>query len=217
MKLASQPARRNLLTESAYPNVSTCVQCASITLPSASTPQQTQVPSCHTLADSLSFPKNSSPLQSSKSILFRKNTGVGEGSSSRYSSTDAKRHTSKPFRINTCKSVSKQRTLTTFRMNTCEEQGEGGWLLLTRLKPARSRMKLVSTTRADQLNPRRCIPLPSSDQGAGAVSLRAIPSPRWLGAVGSIDAHVLRSEVASPIPRAGSAGVQVHHNGNMVR
>src|SRR5713226_6359432 len=31
-----------------------------------------------------------------------------------------------PFRINTCKSVSKQRTLTTFRMNTYEEQGEGG-------------------------------------------------------------------------------------------
>src|SRR5229473_2515561 len=30
------------------------------------------------------------------------------------------------FRINTCKSVSKQRTLTTFRMNTYEKQGEGG-------------------------------------------------------------------------------------------
>ncbi len=31
-----------------------------------------------------------------------------------------------PFRINTCKSVSKQRTLTTFRMNTYAKQGEGG-------------------------------------------------------------------------------------------
>src|SRR6266404_4236847 len=30
------------------------------------------------------------------------------------------------FRINTCKSVSKQRTLTTFRINTCEKQGGGG-------------------------------------------------------------------------------------------
>ncbi len=30
------------------------------------------------------------------------------------------------FRINTCKSVSKQRTLTTFRMNTYAKQGEGG-------------------------------------------------------------------------------------------
>src|SRR5712691_1241839 len=30
------------------------------------------------------------------------------------------------FRMNTCKSVSKQRTLTTFRMNTYEKQGEGG-------------------------------------------------------------------------------------------
>src|SRR5258708_31956653 len=31
-----------------------------------------------------------------------------------------------PFRMNTCKSGSKQRTLTTFRMNTYEKQGEGG-------------------------------------------------------------------------------------------
>src|SRR5713226_2531992 len=31
-----------------------------------------------------------------------------------------------PFRINTCKSVSKQRTLTTFRINTYEKRGEGG-------------------------------------------------------------------------------------------
>ena len=31
------------------------------------------------------------------------------------------------FRINTCKSVSKQRTLTIFRMNTYEKQGEGGY------------------------------------------------------------------------------------------
>jgi hypothetical protein len=30
------------------------------------------------------------------------------------------------FRINTCKSVSKQTTLTTFRMNTCEKRGGGG-------------------------------------------------------------------------------------------
>src|SRR6267143_3808421 len=30
-----------------------------------------------------------------------------------------------PFRINTCKSVSKQRTLTSFRMNTYGKQGEG--------------------------------------------------------------------------------------------
>src|SRR5260370_2022106 len=30
------------------------------------------------------------------------------------------------FRINTCKSVSKQMTLTSFRMNTYEKRGEGG-------------------------------------------------------------------------------------------
>ena len=31
------------------------------------------------------------------------------------------------FRMNTCKSVSKQSTLTTFRMNTYEKRGEGGY------------------------------------------------------------------------------------------
>jgi len=36
------------------------------------------------------------------------------------------------FRMNTCKSVSKQRTLTPFRMNTCEKT-RGGELLLTKL------------------------------------------------------------------------------------
>jgi hypothetical protein len=33
------------------------------------------------------------------------------------------------FRMNTCKSVSKQSTLTTFRMNTYEKRGEGGGLM----------------------------------------------------------------------------------------
>jgi hypothetical protein len=41
------------------------------------------------------------------------------------------RHLS-PFRINTCKSVSKQTTLSTFRINIYEKRGEGGRLLLTR-------------------------------------------------------------------------------------
>ena len=40
-----------------------------------------------------------------------------------------------PFRMNTCKSVSKQRTLTPFRMNTYEKQA--GWgVLLTRVPAA---------------------------------------------------------------------------------
>ncbi len=41
-------------------------------------------------------------------------------------------HPSKPFRINTCKSVSKQTTLTFFRMNTYEKHRGVGVLLLTR-------------------------------------------------------------------------------------
>jgi hypothetical protein len=42
-----------------------------------------------------------------------------------------------PFRMNTCKSVSKQRTLTSFRMNTYEKHTEVGWVLwLTRIPTA---------------------------------------------------------------------------------
>ena len=39
------------------------------------------------------------------------------------------------FRMNTCKSVSKQRTLTAFRINTCEKQGGGGLELYTVSRP----------------------------------------------------------------------------------
>ncbi len=43
------------------------------------------------------------------------------------------------FRINTCKSVSKQTTLTTFRINTYKKTGEGGTPTLPRLqRPASS-------------------------------------------------------------------------------
>ena len=39
-------------------------------------------------------------------------------------------HSPNPFRMNTCKSVSKQRTLSTFRMNTYEKTRGGGLLWL---------------------------------------------------------------------------------------
>src|SRR5260370_16968315 len=43
------------------------------------------------------------------------------------------------FRINTCKSVSKQRTLTPLRINTYKKPGEGGYLSFPRLqRPASS-------------------------------------------------------------------------------
>jgi len=43
------------------------------------------------------------------------------------------------FRINTCKSVSKQRTLTVFRMNTYEKQGEGAPVIAAKpVSPPRS-------------------------------------------------------------------------------
>ncbi len=40
-----------------------------------------------------------------------------------------------PFRINTCKSVSKQMTLSVFRMNTYEKTGGRGALRLTKVIP----------------------------------------------------------------------------------
>ena len=130
----------------------------------------------HILAASLSSPKKSTPLQSSKSSLFSQNAGVGWASPmllrdtrggvyppflsalefdlpgfgfqakepvtpfpptfSRNiapkrieSATNCARAPTVPlstFKINTCKSVSKQRTLSPFRINTCEKQGEGG-------------------------------------------------------------------------------------------
>src|SRR5713101_2934697 len=99
MKLAPQPARRNLRAKPAPPNVSTCAQCASI---------NSAVGTFHTLS------KNCRAVSVSLSMFFT------------YVSRDAKRHANKPFRMNTCKSVSKQRTLTPFRINTYEKhRGRG--------------------------------------------------------------------------------------------
>src|SRR5258708_3295400 len=51
------------------------------------------------------------------------------------------------FRINTCKSVSKQTTLTTFRINTYKKTGEGGTPTLPRLqRPASSIQPPASRT-----------------------------------------------------------------------
>ena len=53
-------------------------------------------------------------------------SGVSEGAHFAKGCKSAETATLTTFRMNTCKSVSKQRTLTTFRMNTYEKQGEGG-------------------------------------------------------------------------------------------
>ena len=46
------------------------------------------------------------------------------------------RYSLKPFRMNTCKTLSKQTTLSAFGMNTCEKpRGEGGLWLTNILKP----------------------------------------------------------------------------------
>src|SRR6266851_6499873 len=99
MKLAPQPLRRNLRAKPAPPNLWTCAQRASI---------DSAIGTFRTLS------KIGRAVTVSRSKFFR------------YRSSDAKHHASKPFRMNTCESVSKQRTLTTFRINTYEKQGEGG-------------------------------------------------------------------------------------------
>jgi hypothetical protein len=49
-----------------------------------------------------------------------------------------------PFRMNTCKSVSKQSTLTSFRMNTYEKTGGWGVLLLTRFQMRESVLRSIA-------------------------------------------------------------------------
>src|SRR5713101_7952301 len=99
MKLAPQPVRRKLRAKSAPPNLSTCPQCASIA---------SAISTFRTLS------KNCRAVSESPPKFFRSR------------SSDAKCQASKPFRMNTCESVSKQRTLTTFRMHTYEKHPRRG-------------------------------------------------------------------------------------------
>ena len=55
----------------------------------------------------------------------------------------AKTATLTTFKINTCKSVSKQITLTTFRINTYEKQGGGGYLAAIRIQGKRGANSLL--------------------------------------------------------------------------
>src|SRR5712691_5255449 len=82
---------------------------------------------CSLFARSLPSSKKSTPVFSINSSLFCQNTwGVGGRRLRVGSLATPKGGPLTTFRINTCKSVSKQRTLTPFRMNTCEKGGEGG-------------------------------------------------------------------------------------------
>ena len=89
----------------------------------------------HMIADSFASLKNSTPSPSSKSGLFFQNTRGGV-SPSYFCTVGGSRRRPPPdlhnfgapintFKMNTCKSVSKQRTLTSFRMNTYAKRGEG--------------------------------------------------------------------------------------------
>jgi len=82
-----------------------------------------------TLEISLRSFSTARPLFSIVCRLFLQNTGgmavaaAGPPCTARRSQTTA---TATTFRINTCKSVSKQTTLSPFRMNTCEKTRGGG-------------------------------------------------------------------------------------------
>jgi hypothetical protein len=68
---------------------------------------------------------------------------------SRHSSLATRHFLASIFRINTCKSVSKQRTLTLFGINTYEKTGEGGLHCLPRAKQRRrSPLRKAFATRA---------------------------------------------------------------------
>src|SRR6266849_4734190 len=99
MKWALQPVRRDLRAKLAPLDVSICAPFASTN--SAISTFRTLSKDCRAVSVSLSK-------------FFR------------YRSSDAKRHVAKPFRMNTCESVSKQRTLTAFGINTYEKpRGRG--------------------------------------------------------------------------------------------
>ena len=71
---------------------------------------------------------HSLPLFSAACSLFSKNTrgGIPPGKRAHPFSPRSIRAAVSTFRINTCKSVSKQTTLTSFRINTCEKpRGRG--------------------------------------------------------------------------------------------
>jgi hypothetical protein len=99
MKLALQPVRRKLRAKPTPLNLSICARSASI---------DSTIGTLRTLSIGCL------PVLASRSKFFG------------YRSRDAKGHASKPFRMNTCESVSKQRTLTTFRINTYRKRGRGG-------------------------------------------------------------------------------------------
>src|SRR6266852_7870670 len=81
----------------------------------------------------------------------------------------------KSFRMNTCKSISKQSTLTSFRMNTYEKhRGWGRVLWLTRFRPASTfRCANISTCKRSSHPEKPVSPLRSSP-----LSLRPEPANR---------------------------------------
>src|SRR5260370_10192946 len=139
MKLAPQPVRRDLRAKPAPPNLSICAQCACI---------DAAISTSRTLA------KNCPAVSVSPHKFLR------------YRSRDAKCHACKPFRINTCESVSKQSTLNTFRINTCEKQGGGG--------PRFPRLQRPASVSTLQNHMRHVAPL----SPVASVDCAYFPSPR---------------------------------------
>ena len=81
------------------------------------------------------------------------------------------------FRMNTCKSVSKQTTLSTFRMNTYEKHRREGVLLLTRQTSA---VGGSVSSASDRDGPRFFSPVPLRPRRHGARMLwNVVVTPHW--------------------------------------
>ncbi len=110
-----------------------------------------------------------------------------------------------PFRINTCKSVSKQRTLTPFRMNTYEKQGEGGTLVAVSSHPVLRKSKTIPEER-------RCR-VPHARSGEHAIFLLFLDcKPHPLG-VGSSQPYPFPTQL--PLPNSLEARPISEHIGSM--
>src|SRR5260370_1256270 len=97
---------------------------------------------------------------------------------------DASFVSASPFRINTCKSVSKQTTLSSFRINTYEKHREGGGLQMPSIPPdAHSAFgaSVAKLGREQQKRPRRSAAATFGEDGMGRRISACVAAPDFRG------------------------------------
>jgi len=100
---------------------------------------------------------------------------------------DASLVSASPFRINTCKSVSKQTTLSSFRINTYEKHREGGGLQMPSIPPdAHSAFgaSVAKPERQQQRRPRRSAAATFGEGGMGRRISACVAAPDFRGRFG---------------------------------